>query len=239
MAKISDPAKHAAEPSKTATDASAPRTFLCSTFGSAGDVFPMLDRALREGIEAVPGAAPALRRLMAHVEEVPAWVDWDRIRRGGETFLRTGRLGGLVLGAGSLMAGYAQPAGNKPLALSGRLEQQAARRLAETSRFVWQVTRASGLRRDGDGFAITVKVRLMHARVRALLDAPEARPKRFVRGHDVIDTKDVGFVSDARAEGKGLAVDVNVPGNSNEGHLFGTTLAPHEKDALVEYMKTL
>lgn len=131
--------------------------------------FGRLERALRAGVERVPDASPALTRLLAQVEDVPAWVDWGRIRRGGETFLRTGMLGGFVLGAGSLMAGYAQPAGNKPLAMSGRLETQASRRLAETSRFVWQVTRPGGLRRDGEGFAITVKVRLMHAMVRRLL----------------------------------------------------------------------
>lgn len=131
--------------------------------------FGLLERALREGIERAAGAPPALARLMEHVEATPPWVDWARVRRGGEAFLRTGMLGGFVLGAGSLMAGYAQPAGNKPLAMSGRLETQASRRLAETSRFVWQVTRPGGLRRDGEGFAITVKVRLMHAMVRRLL----------------------------------------------------------------------
>lgn len=131
--------------------------------------FGRLEAALRAGVEVVPAPSPALARLLEHVEHVPAWVDWGRIRRGGETFLRTGMLGGFVLGAGSLMAGYAQPAGNKPLAMSGRLETQASRRLAETSRFVWQVTRPGGLRRDGEGFAITVKVRLMHAMVRRLL----------------------------------------------------------------------
>jgi len=46
MAKISDPAIRVAEPAKRATDAPGSRTFLCSTFGSAGDVFPMLGLAL-------------------------------------------------------------------------------------------------------------------------------------------------------------------------------------------------
>lgn len=132
--------------------------------------FAKLERALREGVERVDHPPTELVRLMEHVETVPAWVDWAAVRRGGEAFLRTGMLGGFVLGAGSLMAGYAQPAGNKPLAMSGRLTSQAARRLAETSRFVYQVTRPGGLRRDGEGFAITVKVRLMHAMVRRLLN---------------------------------------------------------------------
>jgi hypothetical protein len=44
--------------------------------------------------------------------------------------LRTGFLGGIVLGFRSLVAGYCSPAGNKPLAFSGRLREAAPRRLS-------------------------------------------------------------------------------------------------------------
>jgi hypothetical protein len=33
--------------------------------------------------------------------------------------------------------------------------------------------------------------------------------------------------------------DTTIPGNSNRGHLYGVDLSPEQKDALVEYMKTL
>jgi len=33
--------------------------------------------------------------------------------------------------------------------------------------------------------------------------------------------------------------DTALPGNSNAGHVYGTTLSPEEKDALVEFMKRL
>jgi hypothetical protein len=142
---------------------------LAQAIGRRPPLFADLERALRHGIDRVADPEPELVAYLRDIEAVPEWVDWSRIRRGGEVFLRTGMLGGFVLGAGSLMAGYASTGGNKPLAMSGRLEGQAARRLAETSRFVWQVTRPGGLRRDGEGFAITAKVRLMHAQVRRLL----------------------------------------------------------------------
>jgi hypothetical protein len=112
---------------------------------------------------------PELVALIEAVADVPAWVDWGAVDRGGAVFLRTGMLGGFVLGGVSLMAGYASPGGNKPLAMSGRLESQVSRRLAETARFVWAVSKPGGMRRDGEGFAITVKVRVMHAMVRRLL----------------------------------------------------------------------
>ncbi len=129
----------------------------------------LLEQALATGIDSVPDAPEAFRALFAEIDHVPVWVDWGTLDRGGELLFRAGILGGIVLGAKSLVLGYVSPAGNKPLVMSGRLQQQAARRLNETSRFVQAVCRPNGLRRHGDGLGITVKVRLMHARVRRMI----------------------------------------------------------------------
>lgn len=128
-----------------------------------------LDRALADGIEAVPDAPDALRALFASLDRVPVWVDRDRVARAGRLLFRAGPLGGIVLGARSLVAGYCAPAGNKPLVLTGRLAGPGqAQRLAETGAFVAAVCAPGGLERRGRGFALTVRVRLMHARVRSL-----------------------------------------------------------------------
>jgi hypothetical protein len=83
--------------------------------------------------------------------------------------MRVGALGGAVLGSHSLVLGYASPAGNKPLVLSGRLKEQALKRLNETARFVQAVCRPGGMRPFADGWQITVKVRLIHAQVRRMI----------------------------------------------------------------------
>lgn len=75
--------------------------------------------------------------------------------------------------------------------------------------------------------------------LQALLAAPEARPKTFFRGYNLYDPVNVGFVSDSGAEQFGRPFDTSVPGNHNTGHAFGSTLAPDEKQALLEYLKTL
>jgi len=77
--------------------------------------------------------------------------------------------------------------------------------------------------------------------LRDLLEVPENRPKTFYRGYDVFEPEKVGFVSDVAEEnGKQyFKFDTTLPGNSNSGHLYGTELAPADKEALVEYMKTL
>jgi len=76
--------------------------------------------------------------------------------------------------------------------------------------------------------------------LRDLLDAPEQRPAVFYRGYDVFDRAKVGFVSNVpAADGQSFTrYDTTTPGNSNRGHVYGTTLTDEEKRAIVEYLKT-
>jgi hypothetical protein len=126
----------------------------------------LIGRALAGEASALP---ESLRSLVEGSKRVPPWLDWTRFERATEVFLRPGLLGGMALGLCSLVHGYAAPAGNKPLAFSGRLKDQASRRLAETSKFVSAVTARDGLRPGALGWQLVLRVRLMHAKVRRLL----------------------------------------------------------------------
>ena len=76
--------------------------------------------------------------------------------------------------------------------------------------------------------------------LRDLLEPAANRPKVFWRGYDVYDQSKVGFVSDSpEAKRVGTRLDTASKGGSNQGHEFGTRLSATEKDALVEYLKTL
>jgi mono/diheme cytochrome c family protein len=78
--------------------------------------------------------------------------------------------------------------------------------------------------------------------VRDLLEPPERRPVAFYRGHDVLDPVKLGFKQpDEDTVRKGMVVryDTRQRANGNGGHLYGTTLSAAEKDALIEYLKTL
>ena len=75
--------------------------------------------------------------------------------------------------------------------------------------------------------------------LRALL-FPDERPRTFYRGYDVYDWQAVGFVSGGpEAERDGVQFDSTLRGNGNGGHLYGTDLAPADREALIEFMKTL
>ncbi len=76
--------------------------------------------------------------------------------------------------------------------------------------------------------------------LRDLLKPPAERPQVFWRGYDVYDPVNVGFVATGpAAKGAGTRYDTSQRGSSSQGHDFGTTLPEADKDALIEYLKTL
>ena len=76
--------------------------------------------------------------------------------------------------------------------------------------------------------------------LRDLLTPANHRPTEFYRGYDVFDPVNVGFiVSGEAAEKEGTLFQVAAKGNSNRGHEFGTALSEQQKNALLEYLKTL
>ena len=73
--------------------------------------------------------------------------------------------------------------------------------------------------------------------LRALL-FPDERPAEFYRAYDVYDWKNVGFISSGpEAEREGVRFSTKERGNGNGGHLYGTTLDPAAKTALLEYLE--
>ena len=151
-----------------------------------------VEQASAHGIALCPKAPASIKGLFSQIEQTPVWVDFKTLDRAGNLLIRGGFLGGLVLGLKSLVHGYASPAGNKPLILTGRLEQQASRRLNETARFVQAVCRTRGMRPGADGWQIAIRVRLIHAQVRRMiLKSGRWRPELWgapINQHDTAGT---------------------------------------------------
>ena len=76
--------------------------------------------------------------------------------------------------------------------------------------------------------------------LRDLLKPADQRPAVFYRGYDVYDKQNIGFITQGpEAERIGSKHDTSLKANGNMGHEFGTTLTLEEKNALLEYLKTL
>jgi mono/diheme cytochrome c family protein len=81
--------------------------------------------------------------------------------------------------------------------------------------------------------------------LRDLLKRPANRPTEFCTGNTVYDWENVGFIAatdSTNAEspcGYFFHYKTSVTGNSNQGHFYGTDLENSEKDALIEFLKTL
>jgi hypothetical protein len=76
--------------------------------------------------------------------------------------------------------------------------------------------------------------------LRDLLEPAAERPTVFWRGYDVYDPIKVGFVTDTpEAQRIGTRLDTRSKGGGNQGHEFGSQLSAADKEALVEYLKTL
>lgn len=98
--------------------------------------------------------------------------------------------------------------------------------------------------------------------LRSLLEPTNNRPKFFYTGYDVYDYRNVGFISKPLCgwgaspdwcvgpnstehsvpAGAGWRYDTTQPGNGNYGHEgpdYGTDLSAEDKQALIEYLKTI
>jgi hypothetical protein len=76
--------------------------------------------------------------------------------------------------------------------------------------------------------------------LRDMLKPTAERPKVFYRGYDVYDPVNVGFITQGpEAQRVGTKFDVSERASGNQGHEFGAMLPAAEKNALIEYLKTL
>ncbi len=99
-----------------------------------------------------------------------------------------------------------------------------------------EVTPTSYRAKPLDGIAFTGPF-LHNGSVRTLKDllaAPSDRAASFWVGSTEYDPQGLGYV-----DAGDFLLDTSIRGNGKEGHIYGTDLSSFDKDALLEYMKTL
>ena len=122
--------------------------------------------------DAKRNAPAALQDFFASCETQPPWLDRSAFIPGIRMFHRNSRL---VLGAmvgGTLVEGFATNIA-KSFFITGRLRDQGIRRLRQNNRHMVEIFIPGGLEREGDGWKLSVRIRLVHAVIRRLLSNSE------------------------------------------------------------------
>lgn len=118
--------------------------------------------------EALAGAPDAVRAFFDDARSVPAWAAEADFRPGIRMFHRNSQL---VLGAmvgGTLVEGFATNI-SKSFFITGRLREHGVRRLQQNNRHMVEIFIPGGLEPGGDGWKLSVRVRLVHGQIRKLL----------------------------------------------------------------------
>ena len=123
-----------------------------------------------------------LKRFWQEVNTVPSWVDWAQIQRGQDVFYRYGGACFTGLAYQSLLGGMGAARVVETLARTGGFSTKVARsRMFETTQHILQCTKSlESLQPGGDGFASTIRVRLLHAAVRQRIQKlAETKPEYY------------------------------------------------------------
>lgn len=131
------------------------------------ELIEMLERACREGIDAVPDAPPELHAFIAAMEDRPDWFDMELVEEGARQARIPAAFLAPFLTRGVFVATFMNTYAALPMALTGALGgRKAARRVNETASFFAVTTLPHAMDRYRPGFEAAAMVRLMHSMVR-------------------------------------------------------------------------
>lgn len=142
----------------------------------------IFEQALELGIDSLDSPPAELQALFNQLDHVPEWVDWNLINEGSDAFSRISPLGYILGASVDTLMTTNNTSTSKMVGTTGRFERERANRFIETLAFTVSVAKPKGLLRFSDGFKHTVRVRLMHAQVRA----------RVSTKHELVDFANCG-----------------------------------------------
>jgi hypothetical protein len=127
---------------------------------------------IRKGIEigssALTDAPEEVRAFFEKAEVVPEWFDPAKVMKGCQAYHRHSTMFLGVFVAGVLVEGFATLI-SKSFCITSRVIDQGVRRLKQNNRHIMDMMLPGGLERHGDGWKLSVRIRLIHARIRLLL----------------------------------------------------------------------
>lgn len=129
----------------------------------------ILNQALVHGIDSVDEPPPELVNLFARLDNPPAWYDPELWERGRRLWINVSTAGKMAMGVQDFMGTFVGAEVASAVGETGRFVKDPYRRNLESSVWFGSVTAPGALDRDNPILHDTVRVRLMHAQVRAML----------------------------------------------------------------------
>ena len=125
-----------------------------------------------EGEEALRNAPASLREFFREAETPPEWLDYAAFAPAVRMFHRNSQNILAAFVAGVLIEGFTTNIA-KSFFITGRVRDQGVRRLGQNNRHMTEIFLPGGLYRYGDGWKLSVRIRIVHARMRHLLNSSE------------------------------------------------------------------
>ena len=122
--------------------------------------------------DALRDAPASLREFFGEAEALPEWLDYSAFAPGVRMFHRNSQVVLAAFVAGVLIEGFTTNIA-KSFFITGRVRDQGVRRLGQNNRHMMEIYLPGGLYRDGDGWKLSVRIRLVHAQLRRLLNDSE------------------------------------------------------------------
>ena len=125
-----------------------------------------------EGEDALRNAPASLRKFFGESETPPEWLDYSAFAPGVRMFHKNSQVILAAFVAGVLIEGFTTNIA-KSFFITGRVRDQGIRRLGQNNRHMMEIFLPGGLHRDGDGWKLSIRIRIVHARLRHLLNNSE------------------------------------------------------------------
>ena len=121
-----------------------------------------------EGEEALRDAPASLRQFFKEAETPPEWLKYSGFAPAIRMFHRNSQVILAAFVAGVLIEGFTTNIA-KSFFVTGRVRDQGIRRLGQNNRHMMEIFFPDGMYRYGDGWKLSVRIRIVHARLRHLL----------------------------------------------------------------------
>ena len=140
---------------------------------SRNEAARLVGGAIEQDDRVLCDAPESLRELIHEATVVPAWYDRAVAQRGCRAFLGSSDHILAAFVAGAIVEGFSTMI-SKSFAVTGRLVDDGVRRLKQNVRQLLEIFMPRGIEPSGDGWKLTLRIRIVHAQVRSLLAESEA-----------------------------------------------------------------